>query len=343
MTDLPILIARQVKSRPEPSAEEIYQKLKEDAVQKRSKDFGPWLKEQTKKKKKGWKPEGGAEEEEHEHEESDDDESSDSDSGHSLFPPGIPVDENGLLPKFDPSVIGSDATVVVFGKRRTGKSWIIRDLLYRKRNVFNHGLVISKTKFNGFWQNYFPSNVVHGNYDPAIIENFMKIQLKIMEQNEKNPQQKINPNAVIVLDDVIADKHVRYCDTLAALFYNGRHFNISLYLASQYVFGIPPGLRGNADFVFNLAMMQKRQRDQVAQDYGDIIENKQQFLNLLDANTRDRWALVINLSDPNIPVPQVYSRYRSDEVPMFEIGSLQWKRQVWSDGEKAMKDKYTTN
>lgn len=133
----------------------------------------------------------------------------------------IPVPE---LPPFDFDRIPDDACVVYFGKRRTGKTWQARDLLWEKRDRFYHGLVITKTKFNGFWQNYFPTAVVHGNYDPEILRNFMMLQIRILmwnQQHENQPDKQINPNAVVVLDDIVADKSVRYCDTLATLFYNG--------------------------------------------------------------------------------------------------------------------------
>lgn len=128
------------------------------------------------------------------------------------------------LPEFDFDRIPDDACVVYFGKRRTGKTWQARDLLWEKRKRFYHGLVITKTKFNGFWQNYFPTAVVHGNYDPTILQNFMMLQIRILlwnQEHEDRPDLQINPNAVVVLDDIVADKSVRYCDTLATLFYNG--------------------------------------------------------------------------------------------------------------------------
>ena len=64
----------------------------------------------------------------------------------------LPTDEGGYLPEWDPETMGNDYCIAIFGKRRTGKTWIARHLLWLKRNVFNHGLVITKTKFNGFWR-----------------------------------------------------------------------------------------------------------------------------------------------------------------------------------------------
>lgn len=327
-SNLPVLRASAGK-RP-PSRDEKYETMKAEAVRARDSGKDPWISKNAERKKKGWQPSPKEKPE----------------GVEGAFAPGEALDLSpaGELPYFDPEMIPDDAVIVAFGKRRTGKSFLLRDLLYQKRHVFNHGLVITKTKFNGFWQNYFPMNVVHGNYDPSIIENFMKLQLDIMSENEKNPShKKINPWAVIILDDVIADKHVRYDDTLATLFYNGRHFKICVMIASQYVFGLPPGLRGNADFAMCFKQVQKRQRDQLAEDYGDMIYDKDVFFNVLDVNTRDRHVMITDLSDPNKPLNETYFRYKAVEVPLFEIGSLEWKRQVWTDQEKRLKDPYTMN
>lgn len=256
----------------------------------------------------------------------------------------LPVDGQGLLQEFDPeTMVGDDYTISCFGKRRTGKTWVARNLMYLKRNRFNHGLVITKTKFNGFWQNYFPENVVHGSYDPVILQQFMLVQLEIMDWNDKHPDQKINRRAVVVLDDVVCDKHVRYCDTLATLFYNGRHFGIFLIICSQYVFGLPPGLRSNSDLVFIMRQFQKRQRDQLNEDFADMLEDDHELFEAMDKNTKDNGCMVVDISDPNKEIGEMFYRWKAELTPLFEIGSLIWKKKVWAEGEFKRKEAYTFN
>lgn len=244
-------------------------------------------------------------------------------------------------PFLDPDCIPDDAFIAVFGKRRTGKSFLIRHLLYLKRHRFRHGLVITKTKHNGYWQNYFPMNVVHGDYDPRIIENFLIYQLKLQKYNRDHPDKAVNTKAVIILDDIIADHYIKYCDALATLCYNGRHFDVCVIVASQYVKGLPPGVRGNCDVVFAFTQGQERQRQAMAEDYGDKIYDDDFFFEMLDANTQDRHTLVINLSDPNCDLDQMFFTFKAEETPMFEIGSRAWKETVWLDNEKKLKAHYT--
>lgn len=272
-----------------------------------------------------------------------------------LWPAGmvkqLPTDANGKLPDWNPDTrfangdlkIGNDYVCLIVGKRRTGKTWIARNLLYKKRQVFNHGLVITKTKFNGFWQNYFPAAVVHGTFDPVILEEFMLLALEIEEYNRQNPQKQINNRSVIVLDDVIADKKVRYDDTLATLFYNGRHFGIFLIICSQYVFGLPPGLRSNADLVFVLRQFQNRQRKQLTEDYADMLEDTLEFTDAINVNTEDNGCVVIDISSPSRPIAEMFYYWKAEDPGLFEIGSYLWKKQVWGENEEEDKSDYTFN
>lgn len=261
----------------------------------------------------------------------------------------LPTDASGKLPDWQPDTpfpngdpkIGNDYVCVVVGKRRTGKTWIARHLLHKKRQVFNHGLVITKTKFNGFWQNYFPASVVHGTFDPTILEQFMLLSLEIEEHNRENPARQINNRSVIVLDDVIADKHVRYDDTLATLFYNGRHFGIFLIICSQYVFGLPPGLRSNADLVFVLRQFQNRQRKQLSEDYADMLDNPEEFTDAININTENNGCVVIDISSPSRPIQEMFYSWKAEDPGLFEIGSYVWKKQVWNEGEEEDKAAYT--
>lgn len=268
----------------------------------------------------------------------------------------LPTGPDGKLPPWDPDVdikdlktgletpkVGNDYVCACFGKRRTGKTWIARHLLYMKRQVFNHGIVITKTKFNGFWQNYFPKSVVHGTYDPKIIEEFMLLSLEIEDYNRAHPDKQVNNRSVIVLDDVIADKHVRYDDTLATLFYNGRHFGVFLIICSQYVFGLPPGLRSNSDLVFVLRQFQKRQRDQLNEDFADMLEDDAEFFEALDKNTEDNGCVVIDISNPSNPIERMFYSWKAEDPGLFEIGSYVWKKQVWEEGEEEEKAAYTCN
>jgi hypothetical protein len=57
------------------------------------------------------------------------------------------------LQEFDPEQIKLDATIVACGKRRTGKSWAFRNLMYLMKDKISAGIVFSQTdELNKFWR-----------------------------------------------------------------------------------------------------------------------------------------------------------------------------------------------
>ena len=59
------------------------------------------------------------------------------------------------LAQFNPEDIKLDATLVAIGKRRTGKSWVFRDIMWHMKDKIEAGIVISQTdELNKFWRQY---------------------------------------------------------------------------------------------------------------------------------------------------------------------------------------------
>ncbi len=54
------------------------------------------------------------------------------------------------LRQFEWGMIQRDFTVVAFGRRRSGKSFFMRDVLYHLRRQFPRGMCITRTAINGF-------------------------------------------------------------------------------------------------------------------------------------------------------------------------------------------------
>ena len=64
--------------------------------------------------------------------------------------------------------------VVLIGRRDTGKSFLVRDLLYHHKNI-PIGTVISGTEAgNGFYSKHVPKLFIHDEYNTSIIENILK-------------------------------------------------------------------------------------------------------------------------------------------------------------------------
>ena len=75
--------------------------------------------------------------------------------------------------------------IVLIGRRDTGKSFLVRDLLYYHQDI-PIGTVISGTEAgNGFYGQIVPKLFIHDEYNTAIIENILKRQKIVVKQIKK--------------------------------------------------------------------------------------------------------------------------------------------------------------
>ena len=120
--------------------------------------------------------------------------------------------------------------VVLIGRRDTGKSFLVRDLLYHHQDI-PIGTVISGTEAgNGFFAEHVPKLFIHDEYQSAIIENILKRQKTVLKQIKKEMEAykrtNIDPRAFVILDDCLYDNKWTKDKLMRLLFMNGRHWKI---------------------------------------------------------------------------------------------------------------------
>ena len=123
--------------------------------------------------------------------------------------------------------------VVLIGRRDTGKSFLVRDLLYYQQDI-PIGVVIAGTEEgNGFYSKLVPKLFIHNEYSTAIIENILKRQRTVLKQMKKEiesyKKSSIDARTFVILDDCLYDSSWSRDKMMRLLFMNGRHWNCLLY------------------------------------------------------------------------------------------------------------------
>ena len=223
------------------------------------------------------------------------------------------------LKKFDMNQITHDKTVVLIGKRDTGKSFLCKDILYHHQNV-PAGSVISGTEAaNEFYSNMVPPIFIHEEYQPIIIENLLKRQKQLL--NEKKDGKQIDPRAFLILDDCLYDNSWVKDTNVRSLFMNGRHYHILFILTMQYALGIPPNLRTNIDYVFILRENYVSNRKRLYEHYAGMFPTFEMFCQVMDQCTENYECVVINNNaKSNQLVDQVFW-YKATPHEDFKIGA----------------------
>ena len=176
--------------------------------------------------------------------------------------------------------------VVLIGRRDTGKSFLVKELLFNHQDI-PIGTVISGTESgNNFYSDHVPKLFIHDEYNTAIIENILKRQKGVLKEINKEQKQygrsTIDPRAFVILDDCLFDASWTKDKIMRLLFMNGRHWKIMLVITMQYPLGIPPNLRTNIDYVFILREPYITNRKRIYENYAGMFPTFESFCQVMD-------------------------------------------------------------
>jgi hypothetical protein len=218
--------------------------------------------------------------------------------------------------------------VVLIGKRDTGKSFLVRDLLWYQQDI-PIGTVISGTEEgNGFYGKMVPRLFIHNEYNSAIIENVLKRQRTVLKQVKKEmdtyKRTTIDPRAFVILDDCLYDATWSRDKLMRLLFMNGRHWKVMLVITMQYPLGIPPTLRTNIDYVFILRENYIANRKRIYENYAGMFPTFEAFCQVMDQCTENYECLVINNNSKSNKLNDQVFYYKADNHNDFRLGSKEF-------------------
>lgn len=163
------------------------------------------------------------------------------------------------LKKFNPNILekkikgGHCPTMVLLGRRHTGKSTICIDLLYNMQ-FLPCVIVFSATEFaNSTFGKHVHNIFIYNTFEPDVLRKIMHRQKKKVKELTKlgeDPKKHPEISVCIILDDMNYDKRFTKDPIITEILLNGRHFMITLIATFQYLMSVPPLFRTNIDYVF---------------------------------------------------------------------------------------------
>jgi len=230
--------------------------------------------------------------------------------------------------------------IVLIGRRDTGKSFLVRDLLYYHQDI-PIGTVISGTEAgNGFYSEIVPKIFIHEEYNSAIIENVLKRQrsaLKmVLKEQKMYGRVKTDPRTFVILDDCLYDNSWSRDKMMRLLFMNGRHWKIMLVVTMQFPLGVPPNLRTNIDYVFILREPYLSNRKRIWENYAGMFPTMESFCQVMDQCTENFECLVVNNNVKSNKLKDQIFWYKAASHPDFKLGSREYweiSRQLENDDD----------
>jgi hypothetical protein len=220
-----------------------------------------------------------------------------------------------------------DSIIFCIGKRRSGKSWLIRELMYilSKRRM-PYGNIYSGTEHcNPFFKNFFPKSFIKQDISDVDIANVLYSQkLKVRRYakiNNIDDGRYLNNNMLLVMDDMMSDEDIwKKSKNFKRIFIEGRHYNIMFIMSLQYVLGIPPALRENIDYVFLFASDGSNLK-KIWENYAGVVPTFKMFKHIFDICTKDHSCMVIDKTCTSDRLDEKIFYYKAKNPGKFKFGS----------------------
>lgn len=240
--------------------------------------------------------------------------------------------------KFDITKIQEGSIINVIGKRGSGKSVFIEDLMLHLRNLFPVVTVVSTTdELNNTFGKHIPAMLIHNNYSSELIKDILDRQRRIIEYNKNHPQNTVNPNLLLILDDIQGTtKKIRNDTMLDTIYTTGRHYHITLISAMQYVNGLTPTQRSNTDLICLSRDNNRENQRKLYNAFAGMFDNFSDFQQTFVSLTENHGVMIINNREQSMDIDRCVFWYRVD---MNQEGFKTFKmcdKTVW-DKDKQLK------
>lgn len=199
------------------------------------------------------------------------------------------------IDRFDLPKMKRDSMVGLLGRRGSGKTYILWDIMQHHREI-GEGVVFSGTEeSNGFWKCCIPDGYIHDTYRPEIVRAMIERQHKRPKTARNDDGKPCPPAVFLVLDDMIHQKkELAACQYLRYVFLNGRQSKIFCIIAMQESTAFPPWARLQFDYIFLCHTDSFLELENIYRRFFGLVPTKELFCDIVSTTTENYRALVLD-------------------------------------------------
>jgi len=219
---------------------------------------------------------------------------------------GIPDLSN--IKEFDPTKIPKAGSGAIFGARGTGKTIIMRHLMYllNKSNFFKKVFVVSHTahlyNYDGLDYDFVPASNIISSIDESVLKNIWS-EREAYALKRRAQNLELEEFHAIIFDDIVAGGAAKYSKMLETIYLEARHVGIFCVICTQHVTLIPPSVRKNLNFAIMFYPASQETRKILADEYLSL-EHPRVGSEILKELTKKPFQTCAFLRGPN---PREYS------------------------------------
>ena len=215
--------------------------------------------------------------------------------------------------KFNPRTIKESRIIFLLGKRHTGKSVLMKDLLYHMPRP-DYVLAMAPTEDTlRMYREFVPESCIFDHFSQEKLDRTVALQRELVSRGKKR-------TVLILLDDCLYQKGVLKSTAMRHIFFNGRHDHISLMCAAQYMMDVDVSLRTNIDYIFTMRENILCNRQKLYKYYFGQFPRFDDFDKVMAACTQDYRALVLDGTISSTTATDCVQWYRAGTgIPEFRL------------------------
>ena len=213
---------------------------------------------------------------------------------------------NFQLRKFDMNRLansGRASSIFIIGRHDSGKTFLVRDILFHIQHQVSDGLVVSLVDRDvEAYQSILPHRCVRDKYTPEIVKHVVK-------------------NSFLVLDDCLFDaKEFTKNEHMHELFNVYRHLKIAPIVTLGYPMSLPPMIQTNIDYTFIFRENITGNRKRLYENYTGIFPTFDMFCSFMDHCTANEFdCLVVWNNAPSNKLEDQVFWYKASDHPEFRM------------------------
>lgn len=238
---------------------------------------------------------------------------------------------NIRIKKFNPTSMKEHRVTFLIGKRHTGKSSLMVDILSKMpKPDFVLGFSPTDDTLDLF-QKFIPWGCLYSQFSNDKLERLLSLQREVIRRGKKR-------SVLLILDDCLYQKGVLRTTAMRDLFFNGRHLNVGIICACQYLMDITPELRTNIDYICAMRESTLSNRQKLYKFFFGQFTKFDEFDRVMTACTQNYSALIMDNTIASTKVDESIFWYKAHmDVPSFRLGSASfWK--LSKDTQKSDED-----
>lgn len=223
------------------------------------------------------------------------------------------------LYEYDLEDLPEFSSIVCLGKRRSGKSFLTRDLAYnhfRSKKVKTCYLFSPTCNIAQNPMDFVPLEYRYPELDIEVIESILKRQEYLIRMDPKGKY-----HTLIVMDDLMSSLDAKQRKVIDKLFITARHYQISIICNYQYLkTDFTPMARDNCDILFIFQQNNLNNKIAIVEQYLSVSRDKNAGYEIIEKNAKDYQCLVVTNTSLSGNYQDFCFHYSASDTPKFKLG-----------------------